>query len=177
MRLIAEPLIPYPLWITLALLVAIVMLWYGWTSRMAVRGGRRSIIVAMMTLAAVLPLVVLLNLTWIENVPPPAGKPVVRVLIDTSGSMSTRDMEGRSRLSAATDFVRESMDDWSDRFDVRVATFDDTMRASDMKSVQSVASADVAAQGETLGNVTNVASALAAASERGCAARAINLVT
>ena len=165
MRLIAEPLIPYPLWITLALLVAIVMLWYGWTSRMAVRGGRRSIIVAMMTLAAVLPLVVLLNLTWIENVPPPAGKPVVRVLIDTSGSMSTRDMEGRSRLSAATDFVRESMDDWSDRFDVRVATFDDTMRASDMKSVQSVASADVAAQGETLGNVTNVASALAAASK------------
>ena len=165
MRLIAEPLIPFPLWIALALLVAIVMLWYGWASRMAVSGWRRTSIVTLMALTAVLPLVVLLNLTWIENVPPPAGKPVVRVLVDTSASMLVEDVDGKSRVSAAAEFVRDAMDDWNDRFDVRVSTFDDGLKASDVDALANLGAPETDSRENAFGNATNLASAVAGAAK------------
>ena len=80
MRLVAEPYLPFALWIALALLAVVVWVWYVMSSRLPVGRQVAWLIYGLMAATLALPLVVLLNLTWIENVPPPAGKPVVQVL-------------------------------------------------------------------------------------------------
>ena len=45
----------------------------------------------------VLVLGILLNPTWIEPVAPPAGKPLLTVLVDATASMATADAGPRAR--------------------------------------------------------------------------------
>jgi len=103
-----------------------------------------------MSVTLALPLLVLLNLTWIQNVPPPAGKPVVRVLIDTSASMATPDVDGQPRIARAQELAKEAASALGDQFEVRVSTFDQTLKTSDIES-QKTAQA----------NQSNLASAIA----------------
>ncbi|MBI4859906.1 MAG: VWA domain-containing protein [Candidatus Riflebacteria bacterium] len=108
-----------------------------------------------LTLAGFLVLVCLLfDPTWLETIPPPAGRPVLHVLLDTSASMGVADVAGRSRLDVARDFalaVHSRMTDPDRSMDVRLRTFD---RHSRPVSAGSLAS--VTARGE----VTDLASAI-----------------
>ena len=55
----------------------------------------------LMAAAAAVPLVVLLNPTWLERIPPPPGKPLLTILVDRSASMATRDAgSGQTRYRA-----------------------------------------------------------------------------
>ena len=153
MQLVAEPYIPFALWISLALLAAVVLTWYALTSRIAVGAWMRAAIVALMVMTVALPLILLLNLTWIEHVPPPAGKPVVRVLVDTSASMLTADVDDETRLQAAQSIAAEAVEQLEDQFDVQVSTFDGKVKVSDVKSVAGVSATDV-------GTETNLATAM-----------------
>ena len=149
MKLVAEPHIPFALWLALAILALAVMVWYGLTNKMSATRRQKTLILGLMALTLALPLLVLLNLTWIQNVPPPAGKPVVRVLIDTSASMATPDIEGQPRIARAQELAQEAASALGQQFDVRVSTFDQTLKTSDIDT-----------QKTALANQSNLASAI-----------------
>ena len=134
MKLVAEPHIPFALWLALAIVALAVMVWYGLSNKMSATRRQKALILGLMALTLALPLLVLLNLTWIQNVPPPAGKPVVRVLIDTSASMATPDIEGQPRIARAQELAEEAASALGDQFDVRVSTFDQALKPSDIKT-------------------------------------------
>ena len=136
MKLVIEPFIPFALWLALALLAVAVMVWYALTNKMSASRGQRILILTLMSLTVALPLLVLLNPTWIQNVPPPAGKPVVRVLVDTSSSMATDDVDGQTRLWRAQQITKEATETLSDQFDVRVSLFDTKLKSSDMGDLE-----------------------------------------
>ena len=145
MRLVAEPYLPFALWIALAVIAAAVWGWYVVSSRLPVAGKVAWSIYGLMAATLALPLLVLLNLTWIESVPPPAGKPVVQVLVDGSASMATTDVDGKSRYQAAIDVVREAQAELSEHFDFRIQTFGQATRPSSMEELD----AGDAAENET----------------------------
>ncbi len=151
MRLVAEPYLPFALWIALALLAVVVWVWYVMSSRLPVGRQVAWLIYGLMAATLALPLVVLLNLTWIENVPPPAGKPVVQVLVDGSASMGTLDVDGKSRYQAAVDVVREAQSELSEQFDFRIQTFGQTTKPSSIDELDA---------GTAKENETNVATAI-----------------
>lgn len=160
------PLIPIALWLVLAMAGAGLLVWYGRTSRARLSRGRWMTTLALMGLAFVLPMVILLNPTWREIIPPPAGKPLLTVLVDSSASMATPDAEsanaedsassagaaeGPTRYQAALD-IAKAMDALADQYEVRVRAFD---KASAGASVEELS----ARQPE--GNLTDIDGALA----------------
>ena len=105
-----------------------------------------------MALAAAVPLVMLLNPTWLERIPPPAGKPVLTILLDRSASMATRDADsGQTRYEAGAAIAAAVARDLKDRYDVRIRTFADR---------SSAVAAESLAQQEPDGAVTDLATAV-----------------
>jgi len=153
MRLVAEPYLPFALWIALAVIAVAVLVWYVVSSRLPVTGRVKWLIYGLMAATLALPLLVLLNLTWIESVPPPAGKPVVQVLVDASASMATEDVEGKSRYQAAVDVVREAESELSGQFDFRIQTFGQATKPASQGELDA---------GDASENETNVAAAIRA---------------
>src|SRR5438874_1317252 len=97
-----EPLISPALWAMLALLAAGLLVWYARNRPRAVPRRRWIAIIALMSIGAAAILAILLNPTWLEPVAPPAGKPLLTVLVDQSASMAVEDAPaGQSRWKAA----------------------------------------------------------------------------
>jgi hypothetical protein len=136
MQLIAEPYVPYALWLALALIAVAALAWYGWRGMRSTPPSRRWLILGLMSVTLALPLIVLLNLTWIQNVPPPAGKPVVRILIDSSASMATVDVDNESRWDRAAEIASETSEALSDQFDVRLAVFAEQRTVTDLANLK-----------------------------------------
>lgn len=119
-----EPLIPLALWLVLVLAGLGLMTWYCWRRPTAVLRQRWLCIIALMGIGLALVLLVLLNPTWIEPMTPPAGKPLLTVLVDATTSMATSDAgAGLTRYSAAAELARRCARELSDSFDVRIMTF------------------------------------------------------
>ena len=119
-----DPYIPLALWMPLALAAAGLLVAYALASRGRMLGRRRGAILALMGLAVAVPLVVLLNPTWMDRVPPPPGKPLLSVLVDTSASMDVRDgPQLRSRYQEACRIAKSLVNDLGDRYEVRLRGF------------------------------------------------------
>ena len=156
MSLTFEPSIPLVLWLPLALAAAGLLAAYGFASRRRLATGRRWGVLALMALAAALPLVVLLNPTWVETLPPPAGKPLLTVLLDESASMATADESGKPRLREAARIARQAATALDARYEVRLRSF------AEVSAPLSLGELDRrTAQGEA----TDLAAAIAAALE------------
>src|SRR5205085_12694447 len=87
-----------------ALAAAAVALWiiYACGCRSRLAKSRRRVILSLMAFGLLLPLIVLLNPIWVERLPPPAGKPLLTVVLDSSASMGIVDAaDGQSRFAAA----------------------------------------------------------------------------
>jgi len=133
--LILDPLIPTALWLVLAFGGAGLLTWYARTSQAKLSRGRWLTTVSLMAIALVLPLAILLNPTWLETIPPPAGKPLLTVFVDGSGSMATADAtasddtatvdDGQTRYQAAIG-IAKAMQQLDDQYEVRVRRFDST---------------------------------------------------
>ncbi|MEX2558720.1 MAG: hypothetical protein WD403_02345, partial [Pirellulales bacterium] len=153
MSLSFEPLIQPALWVVLAVLAVAMLGWYARGRPWAIRRRRWVLIVALMAASACLPLVILLNPTWHERIPPPAGKPRLTLVVDASASMSADDLEGgRTRYQAAAQIARQCAEQLSGRFDVRVSTFSGTLLPT---------SAQALAGRAPDGQVTDLAAAIA----------------
>jgi hypothetical protein len=151
-RITFDPFIPLSLWFPLALVAGGLLAWYGWSSHGRLVGRRWWGVIALMTVAVALPLGILLNPTWVEQIPPPPGKPLLTVLVDHSASMATRDAPGgRSRYEEAVDLASAAVEQLNHRYAVSLRTF-----AAESKSVSL---ADLKAQ-KPEGATTDLASAL-----------------
>ena len=115
--LVFEPLISSPLWLSLAVGAAALLAWY--TIDCARRMGRRAAvrIALLMGLGLALPLVILLNPTWHDRVPPPEGKPLLTLLVDTSASMATADGSESQAADPAADSDADPAAGSATRFD------------------------------------------------------------
>ncbi|MEX1098738.1 MAG: vWA domain-containing protein [Planctomycetales bacterium] len=119
-----QPQISTALWITLALGAAVLLAWYALRRPEGVPRRRWGAIVGLMAAGTAAVLVILLDPTWEEPVPPPAGKPLLTVLVDESASMAVRDVdEGRSRFEAALRIAGRAAADLDGRFDLRLVRF------------------------------------------------------
>lgn len=152
-RLTFEPLIPASLWLLLAVAAVVLLAWYG-----ASRPGRMPLrswilITSLMSAALVSVLAVLLNPTWIDPIDPPAGKPLLTVVVDESASMAVKDaVSGTTRFAAARDIARSLSTDLAARFDVRIRSFSTEAAPSGVAELQAR---------EPKGTLTDVAAALA----------------
>lgn len=153
-RWTVQPLIPAALWLALAAATLLLMGWYALRRPSVVTRRRWGAIVGLMSLALALVLGLLLNPIRVENIPPPAGKPLLTLLLDATASMNTPDAGGRTRYNAALELASDLSDRLGDRFDVRLRTFTNTALAADVK--------DLAAR-TPAGQSTDLAVALGAA--------------
>jgi hypothetical protein len=121
-----EPLLPSSLWLALAIGAAALLTWYALRRPGAIARRRWFGTIAMMAAALLIVLLVLLNPTWVEPVAPPAGKPVLTILVDATASMNTPDgPAGAPRYQAATDAAARATDALGKRFEVHVKSFSD----------------------------------------------------
>jgi hypothetical protein len=153
-----EPLIPSSLWLALAAVAAVMLIWYARRRPGVVSPSRWWGMVGLMALCVAAVLLVLLNPTWVEKVPPPEGKPVLVVLVDSSASMATPDAAGGgTRWSAGSRVASDAIKRLSKKFDVRVKTFTDVVTSADAKDLPSKTPS---------GMTTDLASALAGGMEQ-----------
>jgi hypothetical protein len=121
-----DPYIPLALWVPLAAAAGALLAWYGAASRRRLAPRRWPWVMTLMTLVVVVPLVILLNPTWLQRIPPPAGKPLLTILVDRSASMGTRDADAgakASRYESACRTAAEMARQLADRYEVRVSAF------------------------------------------------------
>ena len=119
-----EPLVPAALWIVLAAVSAGVLGWYFWRRPPALSGPRWGLVAALAAAGMAMVLVILLNPLWLEPIPPPAGKPLLTILLDRSASMRISDVEGKaSRLAQGAEIAQLLPKQLSGQFDVQVRTF------------------------------------------------------
>ena len=131
-----EPLIPSSLWAALCALAVAMMCWYAVRRPAVMSRGRWAVAIGLMSLSIALLMTILLNPTWVHELPPPAGKPLLTVLVDATGSMATPDAEGaQTRYQAACKIAGKLNDSLDERFDVRVRMFSDAATAADLKQL------------------------------------------
>ena len=119
-----EPLIPSALWIVLAAVSAGVLGWYFWRRPAALSGPRWGLVGALAAAGMAMVLAILLNPLWLEPIPPPAGKPLLTVLLDRSASMRIADgADSESRLAQGAKIAQLLPKSLSGQFDVQVRTF------------------------------------------------------
>ena len=114
MTLTYEPLISPTLGLTLALVLAGLLVWYGWNRPWGIALPRWAAIITLMGLSGAALLAILLNPTWLESIPQPKGTPRLVIVVDDSASMDIPD--GRSRFAHAVDITKTCLDKLSDRF-------------------------------------------------------------
>lgn len=152
--LVFEPRISGSLWCLLALASLAGWLAYAWYRPETISRRRWVGATGLMALAIALPLVMLLNPTWLEPLPPPAVKPRVTIFVDTSRSMATPDMpNGRTRLASAVEVADQCVRELTSLCDVDVETF---------AGVTIPVDADSLAKQTASGNSTNLAAPLRA---------------
>ena len=137
-RIIFDPLIPLSLWFPLLLAAGTLLAWYGWSSRKRIAGRRRVGMLTLMSVAFVLPLAVLLNPTWMEPIPPPPGKPILRILVDQSASMNTQDVaNGQTRYYEAVALAAEAVKRFESKYEVRLSGFDKELKNTTLNDLTS----------------------------------------
>jgi len=156
-----EPHIPMALWVSLALGAAALLAGYAVTGRRRLARGRWSTIIAMMSAAVAIPLVVVLNPVHVRPVPPPAGRPLLTVLVDRSASMATTDVgtkpgatgvaSVRSRFDEARRVASLVADALADRYEVQIVSFPEHTTPS---------SPDALAKDSPRGRATDLAGAI-----------------
>lgn len=119
-----DPYIPMSLWLTLASAAALLLGLYGFSSRRRLPVRRWAGVITLMAVAVSLPLLILLNPTWVERIPPPAGKPLLTILVDASASMATPDAEGqKTRYGSACRIAQEMLRRLEPRYEIRLRRF------------------------------------------------------
>jgi hypothetical protein len=127
-----EPLIPGSLWLALAVIGALLLVWYAIRRPTIMSPARWGCVVGLMALAMALVLIILLNPIRVRQIPPPPGRPLLTLLTDASASMNTPDADGgATRYESASAVARAMAAKLGGRFDVRVRSFSGQTTAAD----------------------------------------------
>ncbi|PQO29061.1 vWA domain-containing protein [Blastopirellula marina] len=135
-----HPLIPIALWLPLALAAVGLLIAYGVMKRGRIPQKRYVTILGLMSATFAVPLLILLNATWVRRQPPPPGKPLLTVLIDRSGSMATEDgdADGKARFAVAQELAADVVKRFGEQYDVRLRTFAETSAATDANQLAKI---------------------------------------
>ncbi|MBN1588268.1 MAG: VWA domain-containing protein [Pirellulales bacterium] len=140
-----EPHIPLALWVSLTLGAIVLLGSYAAIGRRRLPRGRWCGIIALMSAAVAVPLIVLLNPIRVEPVPPPAGKPLLTVLVDRSASMATSDVPSPAtdtsaasarRYDEACRIASRMVDSLEDRYEVQVVSFAEQATPNSLASLE-----------------------------------------
>lgn len=86
-------------------------------------------IVCLMAASQAIVLTILLNPIRLEPLPPPAGKPLLTILVDQSASMATVDTDQRlSRWRSAAQVAQDSVSQFESEFEVRLFRFAEELK-------------------------------------------------
>src|SRR4051794_28836919 len=152
-----EPLIPPALWLLLAAAGPALLAWYAWGRPPVVSRRRWASALALTAAGLAAVLGILLNPTWVEPLRPPAGKPLLTVLVDATASMAAPDgAGGQTRYRAAAPTAPACADRLGGRYDVRVATFGEAVSPAEAAELEGR---------EPAGQVTDLAAAVLGAVE------------
>lgn len=88
-----EPQIPLSLWWALTAIAVAAMIWYVVRFEWNQTSTKRIVLTAMLALGLIGPLLIALNPTWVETIPPIPGVPTITVLVDGTMSMDTPDID------------------------------------------------------------------------------------
>ena len=124
-----RPHVALPVWLALVAIMSVAWIVYAYQSRNRLSPSRRRMTLFWMLFAAVIPLVLLLNPVWVEALPPPDGRPLVTMVIDTSASMNVSDDDGsETRIERAIELANEVTDSLDSIYETRWVTFDEFAR-------------------------------------------------
>jgi hypothetical protein len=138
LSLTCEPLISPTLWLTLLVVLLAAAAVYAWRRPAGLSARRWAAIMALNAVGWMGVLAILLNPTWLEALPPPAGKPLLTVLLDASSSMATRDVDADSRFAAGRGLANDVARKLSRAFDVQIKTFAAHAQPADAESLQTL---------------------------------------
>lgn len=122
-----EPKIPMSLWWAIFLAALVSIAWYASRREWPVTTARRIMLTWLLGLGMVGPLLIALNPTWVESVPPLSGNPMLTVLIDGTLSMRTEDVggeRGTTRWTRAID-IADMVKQENSSIEVRKMVFGD----------------------------------------------------
>ncbi len=150
-----DPRVSLPLWVALAAALAIAWCVYAWRCGSSIARPNRLWTLALMLVAGAVPLVLLLNPTWVEALPPPEGRPLVTVVVDTSASMDVidKDEADETRLQIATKIAEDLLSSFDETYETRLLSFDADARGRELGELGEIAP----------GQKTDLASAIALA--------------
>lgn len=165
-----DPLISPALWLALAIAAVSMLVVYAWRRPSVVMRSRWAWINGLYALGMAIILTVLLNPTWVQPADPPAGRPILCVLVDATSSMTTPDASDRqTRYQVSSKLAAEFAKQLGGRFDLRAFTFTDKATSADVHDLDKVAPD---------GAVTDLAAALGSALEgEQAAGRAVVLLS
>ena len=121
-----EPRIPIFLWWTLVLVCAASLAAYWFRRDQSNTTWRRSILTVLLGVSVVGPLLIALNPTWVEEIPPTPGKPLVSVYVDQTMSMDISDVDDRPNQTrhASAIAAAKQIGESTETVDVRKRVFD-----------------------------------------------------
>lgn len=125
-----DPKIPMSLWWALCIASLGAIVWYALRRDWPVPPLRRFMLTLLLALGVVGPLLIALNPTWVETIPPLPGNPMLTVLVDGTMSMKTEDMDKEtptSRWQRAVEIAGE-VEQKRSTVEVRKLAFSDVVK-------------------------------------------------
>lgn len=125
-----DPKIPISLWWAILIAAVIAIAWYVLRREWSVSTGRRWLLSLLLGLGVVGPLLIALNPTWVQIIPPAMGQPLLTVLVDGTISMKTEDCGPSSDSSRWTQAVElaEKVRSEGARVEVRKMAFGELVK-------------------------------------------------
>ncbi|MCA9264754.1 MAG: VWA domain-containing protein, partial [Planctomycetales bacterium] len=164
-----DPHIPMTLWWALAIAAVAAISWYAIRRDHALSLVRRLALALLLAMGLSGPLLIALNPTWVEPIPPVPGNPMVTVLIDGTLSMKTEDAgaggSARSRWQRATEIAAAVPNDRSS-VEVRQLAFSELVQpytettASKQASIATMGAFNAPADGWPHGHRTDLSMSL-----------------
>lgn len=139
-----DPKIPMTLWWALAILAAVSVIWYAARREWSVSPSMRLVITMLLGLGVLGPLLIVLNPTWVETVPPVPGNPLLTVLVDGTMSMQTVDAgeSGKHTRWSEAAKMAEAIEQGHSSVEVRKLAFGDLVKPISDNQLKSSDSSD-----------------------------------
>ena len=121
-----EPRFPIFVWWSLVLICIGALAAYWFRRDQSIGTIRRSILTVLLGMSVVGPLLIALNPTWVEEIPPTPGRPLVSVYVDQTMSMEISDVEERPNQTRQQSAIAaaEQIGESTETVDVRKSAFD-----------------------------------------------------
>jgi hypothetical protein len=148
-----QPIIPLAVWAPIVVLAVVALYFYAKALRNRLASRRWRTVLSLTVLVLAAQLLIILNPTWVAEVPPPPGKPTLTVLVDSSVSMNVEDQvvsdsNSVSRFARALEIAQSFDAELTEKYNVHFRTFDVSDRS--VRSVDALRKSTATGKGTDL---------------------------